>query len=161
LIDELDRADEPFEAICSKCFISRSRFPKSTGAGETPPIVVIASNARRFTMRSTPLPATGRLPRRGRACILRRKCPLAPETLARQIVAFTQRLRSLDLFKRPSGRDLDWAEALLALDRVVLDPQTVADTLGVLLKYQDDVGAISPDVAARLVAEARAEDVTP
>ncbi|MBA3508278.1 MAG: MoxR family ATPase, partial [Betaproteobacteria bacterium] len=94
--------------------------------------------------------------------ILRRKCPHAPETLARQIVAFTQRLRALDLFKAPGvAESLDWAEALLALDCLVLDPQMVADTLGVLLKYQDDVAAISPAVASRLIAEARAEGVTP
>ena len=74
---------------------------------------------------------------------MRRKCPQAPETLAREIVAFTQRLRAMDLFKAPGiAETLDWAEALVALDRVALDPQTVADTLGVLLKYQDDVGAL-------------------
>ena len=64
--------------------------------------------------------------------------------LAREIVAFTQRLRAMDLFKAPGiAETLDWAEALVALDRIALDPQTVTDTLGVLLKYQDDVGAIT------------------
>jgi len=92
--------------------------------------------------------------------ILRRKCARAPETLAREIVAFTQRLRSMDLFKAPGiAETLDWAEALLTLDRIALDPHTVADTLGVLLKYQDDVGAISKEVAERLVAEVRAEGI--
>ncbi len=62
----------------------------------------------------------------------------------------------MDLFKAPGiAETLDWAEALVALDRVALDPQTVADTAGVLLKYQDDVGALTPDVAAKLVAEAQ------
>jgi len=90
--------------------------------------------------------------------IVRRKCPGAPEALARQVVAFTQRLRALDLFKAPGvAETLDWAEALVALDRVSLDPQTVADTMGALLKYQDDLGAITPEVATRLVGEAQAE----
>ena len=88
--------------------------------------------------------------------IVRRKCPQAPESLARELVAFTQRLRTMDLFKAPGvAETLDWAEALVALDRVALDPAVVGDTIGVLLKYQDDVGAISPAVAARLVAEAQ------
>ena len=76
------------------------------------------------------------------------------------MVAFTQRLRAMDLFKAPGvAETLDWCEALVALDRIALDPQTVADTIGVLLKYQDDVGAITPDVAARLVAEAQDQGV--
>ena len=83
-----------------------------------------------------------------------------PVPLAREIVGFTQRLRKMDLFKAPGiAETLDWAEALLALDRVALDPQTVADTLGVLLKYQDDIGVLSPETAAKLVAEARAEGI--
>ena len=66
----------------------------------------------------------------------------------------------MDLFKAPGiAETIDWAEALVALDRVALDPQTVADTVGVLLKYQDDVGALTPDVAARLVREAQIEGV--
>jgi hypothetical protein len=69
-------------------------------------------------------------------------------------------LRTMDLFKAPGiAETLDWAEALIALDRVALDPATVADTLGVLLKYQDDVGAISAEVAQRLVAEVQAEGI--
>ena len=66
----------------------------------------------------------------------------------------------MDLFKAPGvAETLDWAEALIALDRVALDPQAVADTLGVLLKYQDDVGALSPEVAAKIVADVQAEGV--
>jgi len=88
--------------------------------------------------------------------IVRRKCPRAPESLARELVAFTQKLRTMDLFKAPGvAETLDWAEALVALDRFALDPATVADTIGVLLKYQDDVGAITPEVAARIVAEVK------
>jgi hypothetical protein len=75
-------------------------------------------------------------------------------------VAFTQRLRTMDLFKSPGvAETLDWAEALIALDRIALDPATVADTLGVLLKYQDDVAAIAPEVAARIVADVQAEGI--
>jgi len=66
----------------------------------------------------------------------------------------------MDLFKAPGiAESLDWAEALIALDRVALDPQTVADTLGVLLKYQDDLGALAPEAAAKLVAEVKAASV--
>ena len=87
---------------------------------------------------------------------MRRKAPRAPESLAREIVAFTQQLRSMDLFKAPGvAETLDWAEALVTLDRIALDPAVVGDTIGVLLKYQDDVGAITPEVAARLVAQAQ------
>ena len=76
--------------------------------------------------------------------------------------ADAQRLRRMDLFKSPGiAETLDWAEALVALDRVALDPQTVADTMGVLLKYQDDVAAIAPDVAAKLVAEVQAQGAGP
>ena len=95
-------------------------------------------------------------PRLRELAILRRKCPRAPESLAREIVAFTQKLRTMDLFKAPGvAETLDWAEALVALDRIALDPAVVADTVGVLLKYQDDVGAITPAVAAKLVADAQ------
>ena len=77
--------------------------------------------------------------------------------LARQVVAFAQALRARDFYKAPGiAETLDWAEALVALDRIALDPQTVTDTIGVLLKYQDDIGAITPEVAAKLVAEAQA-----
>jgi MoxR-like ATPase len=75
--------------------------------------------------------------------------------MAREIVAFTQRLRGLDLFKSPGvAETIDWADALVALDRITLDPQTIADTAGVLLKYQDDVGALTPELVAQLVAPA-------
>ena len=81
----------------------------------------------------------------------------ATRALSREVVAFTQRLRTIDLFKSPGiAETLDWAEALVALDRITLDPETVANTLGALLKYQDDIGAITPEVAARLVARGAA-----
>jgi MoxR-like ATPase len=74
------------------------------------------------------------------------------------VVAFTQRLRAMDLFKAPGiAETLDWAEALVALDRIALDPETVANTLGALLKYQDDIGVVTPEIAAQLIGEARLE----
>ena len=164
LIDELDRTDEPFEAYLLEVLSDyQVTIPElGTIRAETPPIVVITSNRtreihdaikRRCFYHWVDYPDASR-----ELEIVRRKCPRAAETLAREVVAFTQRLRTLDLFKAPGiAETLDWAEALVALDRVTLDPQTVADTLGALLKYQDDVGAITPDVAARLVREAQAE----
>ncbi|MDA8110157.1 MAG: MoxR family ATPase, partial [Betaproteobacteria bacterium] len=87
--------------------------------------------------------------------ILRRKAPAASSALSRQVVAFVQRLRGLDLFKLPGvAETIDWANCLVALDRVALDPETVNNTLGVLLKYQDDIQRIAGEEAARLVAEA-------
>jgi MoxR-like ATPase len=84
--------------------------------------------------------------------------PGADLRLSREVVAFTQRLRAMDLFKAPGiAETLDWAEALVALDKIALDPETVANTLGALLKYQDDIGAVTPDVATQLVGEARRE----
>ena len=164
LIDELDRTDEPFEAYLLEVLSDyQVTIPElGTIRAETPPIVVITSNRtreihdaikRRCFYHWVDYPDASR-----ELEIVRRKCPRAAETLAREVVAFTQRLRTLDLFKAPGiAETLDWAEALVALDRITLDPQTVADTLGALLKYQDDVGAITPDVAARLVREAQAE----
>ena len=152
LIDELDRTDEPFEAYLLEVLVrlpghdSRAR---RRSARPTPPVVVITSNRtreihdaikRRCLYHWVDYPDALR-----ELAIVRRKCPQAPESLAREIVAFTQRLRAMDLFKAPGiAETLDWAEALVALDRVALDPQTVADTAGVLLKYQDDIGALTP-----------------
>jgi MoxR-like ATPase len=164
LIDELDRTDEPFEAylleVLSEFQITIPELGPVRAAA--PPIVVITSNRtreihdaikRRCLYHWVGFPDALR-----ELAIVRRKCPSAPESLARAIVSFTQRLRTMDLFKAPGiAETLDWAEALVALDRIALDPQTVADTAGVLLKYQDDIGALTPEVAARLVAESQAE----
>jgi MoxR-like ATPase len=162
LIDELDRADEPFEAYLLEVLSDyQVTIPElGTIRAAKPPVVVITSNRtreihdaikRRCFYHWVDYPDAAR-----ELAIVRRKCPKVPESLAREIVAFTQRLRTLDLFKAPGvAETLDWAEALVALDRITLDPQTVADTLGALLKYQDDVGAITPEVAARLVREAQ------
>jgi MoxR-like ATPase len=166
LIDELDRADEPFEAYLLEVLSDyQVTIPElGTIKARTPPIVVITSNRtreihdaikRRCLYHWVDYPDATR-----ELAVVRRKCPAVAESLAREIVGFTQRLRSLDLFKAPGiAETLDWAEALVALDRITLDPQTVADTLGALLKYQDDIGAITPDIAARLVREAQSERV--
>jgi MoxR-like ATPase len=162
LIDELDRADEEFEGYLLEFLADyQVTIPElGTIRAATPPVVVITSNRtreihdaikRRCLYHWVDYPDAAR-----ELAIVRRKCPGVPESLAREIVAFTQRLRTLDLFKSPGvAETLDWAEALVALDCMTLDPQTVADTLGALLKYQDDVGAITPEVAARLVREAQ------
>ena len=88
--------------------------------------------------------------------ILKRKAPRAADALSREVVAFVQRLRGVELFKLPGvAETIDWANCLVALDRIALDPETVNNTLGVLLKYQDDIEKIAGDEAARLVAEAK------
>jgi len=125
-----------------------------------PPIVVITSNRtreihdaikRRCLYHWVDYPSAER-----ELAIVQRKVPGADARLSREVVAFTQRIRAMDLFKAPGiAETLDWAEALVALDRISLDPETVANTLGALLKYQDDIGAITPEMAAQLVAEAR------
>jgi MoxR-like ATPase len=162
LIDELDRADEPFEAYLLEVLSDYQVTIPELGPirAASPPIAVITSNRtreihdaikRRCLYHWVDYPDAQR-----ELAIVRRKCPNASEALAREVVAFTQRLRALDLFKSPGvAETLDWAEALVALDRVTLDPQTVADTLGALLKYQDDLAAVTPDVATRLVNEAK------
>ncbi|MEO8145503.1 MAG: MoxR family ATPase, partial [Betaproteobacteria bacterium] len=88
--------------------------------------------------------------------ILRRKAPKAAHALSKEVVAFVQRLRGVDLFKLPGvAETIDWANCLVALDRITLDPETVNNTLGVLLKYQDDIERIAGEEATRLVAESK------
>ena len=90
--------------------------------------------------------------------IIRRKAPRAQEILSREIVAFVQKLRSMDLFKLPGvAETVDWANAMVELDRVSLEPDIVNDTLGALLKYQDDVARVRGDEAVRILTEIRAE----
>ena len=153
LIDELDRTDEPFEAYLLEVLadfqvtIPELGADPRRGAADRRHHVEPHARDPRRDQAALPL-SLGRLSRT--RCASSRSSAAsarsAPESLAREIVAFTQRLRAMDLFKAPGiAETLDWAEALIALDRVALDPQTVADTLGVLLKYQDDVGALGPD----------------
>ena len=167
LIDELDRTDEPFEAYLLEVLAEYQVTIPELGAikAASPPIVIITSNRtreihdaikRRCLYHWVDFPNAER-----ELAIVRRKVPDADARLSREVVAFTQRLRAMDLFKSPGiAETLDWAEALVALDRMSLDPETVADTLGALLKYQDDIGAITPQIAAELVAQARTEAQT-
>ena len=162
LIDELDRTDEPFEAylleVLSDWQISIPEI--GTLRASEPPIVVITSNRtreihdavkRRCFYHWVDYPDAAR-----EFEILRRKAPRAAEALSREVVAFVQRLRGVELFKLPGvAETIDWANCLVALDRIALDPETVNNTLGVLLKYQDDIEKIAGDEAARLVAEAK------
>ena len=166
LIDELDRTDEPFEAYLLEVLSEYQVTIPELGPvrAKEPPLVVITSNRtreihdaikRRCLYHWVDFPDAER-----ELEIVRRKCPRASASLAREVVAFTQRLRAMDLFKAPGiAETLDWAEALIALDRVALDPQTVADTLGALVKYQDDLATLTPEVTARLVEESRREAV--
>jgi len=164
LIDELDRSDEPFEAYLLEVLAEYQVSIPELGAikAADPPVVVITSNRtreihdaikRRCLYHWVDYPDARR-----ELAIVQRKVPGADARLSREVVAFTQRLRAMDLFKSPGvAETLDWAEALVALDRIALDPETVANTLGALLKYQDDIGAITPEVAMQLVTEARKE----
>ena len=164
LIDELDRTDEPFEAYLLEVLAEYQVTIPELGAikASSPPIVVITSNRtreihdaikRRCLYHWVDYPNAGR-----ELAIVRRKVPGAGAKLSGEVVAFTQRLRTMDLFKAPGiAETLDWAEALVALDRIALDPEAVASTLGALLKYQDDIGAVTPEIAAQLIAEARVE----
>ena len=167
LIDELDRTDEPFEAYLLEVLSDFQITIPETGTLKAvePPIVVITSNRtreihdavkRRCLYHWVDYPDAAR-----ELDILRRKAPNAAENLSREIVAFVQRLRSVDLFKLPGvAETIDWANALVALDKIALDPQTVNDTLGVLLKYQDDIERIAGEEAQRLTAEAKSAAAT-
>ncbi|HEY1458529.1 MAG TPA: MoxR family ATPase [Casimicrobiaceae bacterium] len=166
LIDELDRTDEPFEAYLLEVLAEYQVTIPELGPVKSadPPIVIITSNRtreihdaikRRCLYHWVDYPDAQR-----ELSIVLRKVPGADARLSREVVAFTQRLRAMDLFKSPGiAETLDWAEALVALDRMSLDPDTVANTLGALLKYQDDIGAITPEVAMRLVHEAQRDAV--
>ena len=164
LIDELDRTDEPFEAYLLEVLSDfQVTIPElGTIRAKEPPVVVITSNRtreihdaikRRCFYHWVDYPDAAR-----ELEILRRKAPGASERLSREVVAFVQRLRKMDLFKLPGvAETIDWSKALVALDKLALDPQTVNDTLGTLLKYQDDIGRIKGSEAERLLAEVRAE----
>ncbi|MDH4191344.1 MAG: MoxR family ATPase [Betaproteobacteria bacterium] len=161
LIDELDRTDEPFEAYLLEVLSDwQITIPEiGTVRAAEPPIVVLTSNRtreihdavkRRCFYHWVDYPDAKR-----ELEILRRKAPGAAETLTMEVVAFVQRLRSIDLFKLPGvAETIDWTNCLVALDKVALDPETVNNTLGVLLKYQDDIERIAGEEAARLVGEA-------
>ncbi|MCE2969145.1 MAG: MoxR family ATPase [Burkholderiales bacterium] len=164
LIDELDRTDEPFEAYLLEVLSDfQITIPEwKTVRAERPPVVTITSNRtreihdavkRRCIYHWVGYPDAAR-----EFEIVRRKVPAAREALSRQIVAFVQSLRTMDLYKLPGvAETIEWSRALLALDAVVLEPETVNNTLGVLLKYQDDIARVQGSEAAKLVERIRAE----
>lgn len=164
LIDELDRTDEPFEAFLLEVLSDfQITIPEiGTMKADEPPIVIITSNRtreihdalkRRCFYYWIDYPDAER-----ELEILRVKAPTAPETLSAQVVAFVQKLRELDLFKQPGvAETIDWAHALTQLDCLTLDPDTINNTLGTLLKYQDDIEKIRGSVASRLLTEIKNE----
>lgn len=164
LIDELDRADEAFEAFLLEVLSDfQVTIPElGTVRAERPPIVVITSNRtreihdaikRRCLYHWVNYPDAER-----ELAIVRARLPGVSERLAGEVVAFVQSLRELDLFKLPGvAETLDWAQALTELDAVALAPDTVGDTLGVLLKYQDDIAKIEGSEAKRILDQMRAE----
>ena len=164
LIDELDRTDEPFEAYLLEVLSDfQVSIPEiGTIAAAEPPIVVITSNRTREihdAVKRRCLYHWVDYPDKAREFeIVRRKAPQASEQLSREVVAFIARLRAMDLYKLPGvAETIDWTHSLHALDKVSLDPETVSATLGVVLKYQDDIARLDPEAAARLVEEARAD----
>ena len=164
LIDELDRTDEPFEAYLLEVLADfQITIPEiGTFKAEQPPIVVITSNRtreihdalkRRCFYHWVDYPNAAR-----EMEIIEARLPHVPERLSRQIVSFVQKLRAEDLFKLPGvAETLDWTQALMTLDRLELDPETINDTLGALLKYQDDITKIQGSEAAKLLQQVNTE----
>ncbi len=162
LIDELDRTDEPFEAYLLEVLSDFQVSVPEIGTikAEHPPIVIVTSNRtreihdalkRRCLYHWVDYPDAER-----ELAILKLKAPATPEKLSRDIVAFVQKLRAMDLYKNPGiAETIDWAQALTALDAVALDRQSVNDTLGALLKYQDDIARVAGSEAARILEEIR------
>jgi MoxR-like ATPase len=164
LIDELDRTDEPFEAYLLEVLSDfQVTIPElGTIKAAAPPIVVITSNRtreihdalkRRCFYHWVDYPSAER-----ELEILRLKAPDAAEALTREVVAFVQKLRQTELFKQPGiAETIDWTEALMQLDVLALSPQAIDDTLGVLLKYQDDIAKIQGSEAQRLLNQVKSE----
>jgi len=164
LIDEIDRADEAFEAYLLEVLSDFQITIPEIGAvkPDAPPIVIVTSNRtreihdalkRRCLYHWIGYPDAAR-----ERAILAAKAPESPARLSAELVAFVQRLRKLDLFKAPGvAETLDWARALIELDAVALDPAEVSNTLGVLLKYQDDIARVQGAKTTELIEAARAE----
>ena len=164
LIDELDRTDEAFEAflleVLSDFQVSIPEF--GTVKAAEPPIVIVTSNRtrevhdalkRRCLYHWVDYPKAAE-----ELAIIRRKVPGCNEQLSRQIVAYVQKIRTIDLFKNPGiAETIDWATALTELDRLALDPETIADTLGTLLKYQEDIARIQGGEGLKVLSEVKAE----
>lgn len=158
LIDELDRTDEPFEAYLLEVLSDFQVTIPEIGPirAEQPPIVVITSNRtreihdalkRRCFYYWVDYPSAER-----ELQILRVKAPGANAALSAQVVAFVQQLREMDLFKLPGvAETIDWTQALTQLDAIALSPEVINDTLGALLKYQDDIARIRGSEAARIL----------
>lgn len=162
LVDEIDRTDEAFEAFLLEVLSDHQvTIPElGTVRAAAPPIIVLTSNRtreihdalkRRCLYHWVDYPDAAR-----ELAILRARLPDAPARLSAEVVAFVQALRREDLFKLPGvAETLDWASALAELDAVALDPALVGDTLGVLLKYQDDIAKTDAPRIERLIEEAR------
>ena len=162
LIDELDRADEPFEAFLLEVLADfQITIPElGTVKATHPPIVILTSNRtreihdavkRRCLYHWVDFPDAAR-----ELAILQRRVPGASQALAEQVVAFVQKLRDVELYKLPGvAETIDWARALMALDAIVLDPEVIEHTLGVLLKYQDDIARMQGGEAARILEQVR------
>lgn len=164
LIDELDRTDEPFEAFLLEVLSDFQVTIPELGpqVAKTPPIVIITSNRtreihdalkRRCFYYWVDYPSAAR-----ELEILKVKAPTAPLDLSRQVVAFVHELRKLDLFKVPGvAETIDWAHALVQLDHLSLSPEAIENSLGVLLKYQDDIAKIQGSEATRILNQIKAE----
>jgi MoxR-like ATPase len=164
LIDELDRTDEAFEAFLLEILSDFQVTVPELGTikAEEPPIVIITTNRtreihdalkRRCLYHWVDYPDAAR-----ELEIVRRKVPEANSRLSAEVVGFIQKLRQLELFKVPGvAETIDWAGALTELDKVALDPETVSDTIGVLLKYQDDIARIEKGEGRRILEEVKAE----
>ena len=164
LIDELDRTDEAFEAFLLEILSDfQITIPEmGTVRAAEPPVVIITTNRtreihdalkRRCLYHWVDYPDAQR-----ELEILKAKVPQAGEELSKQVVGFVQKLRQQSLFKNPGvAETLDWATALIELDKVAIDPQTITDTIGVLLKYQDDIAKIDASESARLLEEVKSD----
>jgi len=164
LIDELDRTDEAFEAFLLEILSDfQVTIPElGTVKAVEPPIVIVTTNRtreihdalkRRCLYHWVDYPDAER-----ELAIVNKKVPQCGENLSREVVAYVQKLRQQDLFKNPGvAETLDWASALIELDKVAIDPQTVSDTIGVLLKYQDDIAKIDSSEGQQLLKDVRRE----
>lgn len=164
LIDELDRTDEAFEAFLLEILSDFQVTVPELGTikAKEPPIVIITTNRtreihdalkRRCLYHWVDYPSAD-----SELEIVARKVPQANKRLSAEVVAFVQRLRQMDLFKVPGvAETIDWASALTELDKIALDPETVSDTIGVLLKYQDDIARIGQGEGRRILNEVKSE----
>jgi MoxR-like ATPase len=168
LIDELDRADEPFEAFLLEVLSDfQITVPElGTVKAAEPPLVVLTSNRtreihdaikRRCLYYWVDYPSAQR-----ELAIIEAKVPEAKARLSQEVVLFVQRLRGMDLYKHPGvAETIDWVRALMALDSIALDPETINNTLGALLKYQDDIAKVQGSEAAAMLAEVRSKIKVP